>query len=165
MKIEVALAKGVELSKRIGLINVGKPEICKELGISINAFSKTFGCSFSEYFTKLKEQVEDPGPTKATRKRNDSELRKDTLLVAAVKMAEEVGFENINRIAIAEREGVSAALISKYFGTLEQLKNDVMRRAVKTENLKLIAQGLCAKNRHAMRASEELKTRALKTLI
>lgn len=165
MNLDNALAKGAELSKRIGLINVGKPEICAELGISINAFSKVYGVSFSEYFDQLKGMVDDQGPTKASRKRNDSTLRKDSLLNAALKMAEEVGFENINRIAVAEREGVSPALISKYFGALDQLKNDVMRRAVKSENLKVIAQGLVAKNRHAQKASEELKTRALKCLI
>ena len=165
MNIDIALAKGAELSKQIGLINIGKPEICAHLGISINAFSKDLGCSFFEYFEKLKESVDDPGPTKASRKRTDSGLRKDNLLNTAVAMAAEVGFNNIDRISLATRAEVSPALISKYFGTLDQLKNDVMRRAVKTENLTVIAQGLAAKNRHAQKASEELQTRALRCLI
>ena len=165
MNLEIALQKGAELSKQIGLINVGKPEICEALGISVNAFTKQIGLSFSDYFEKLKDFVPDQGPTKAKRKRNDSALRKDNLLETALWFANAKGFANLNRVSLAEAAGVSPALISKYFGTVDQLKNDVMRRAVKTENLNVIAQGLACQNRHAQKASDELKARALKCLI
>lgn len=90
--------------------------------------------------------------------------REAAILKAAMETAEEVGYQWVTRDAIALRANCSAGLVNRYFGTMVELKRKVMREAVRVGNLKLIAEGLADRNPHAMKASPELKARALAAL-
>lgn len=90
--------------------------------------------------------------------------REAAILKAALEVAEHVGYQWITRDAIAARADCSTGLVSRYFGTMPDLKRKVMREAVRVGNLKLIAEGLADRNPHAMKASPELKARALAAL-
>lgn len=92
--------------------------------------------------------------------RKDPKTRKSELLQAAVEEATKVGFTNLTRQGIAHRAGVSEPMVNQFLGTLKQLKNKVMRDAIKQEILEIIASGLALRDPRAMRVDEELKQKA-----
>ena len=97
-------------------------------------------------------------------KREDPDKRRNDILDSALKLAEENHYNDITRDAIADHAGVSVGLVTHYFGTMPKLKRDVMRAAVRIESLPVIAQGLAARDPHALKASSDLKQRALVSL-
>lgn len=89
-----------------------------------------------------------------------SEDRRKQILVAALELAERQGYTNVTSAAVAERVGCSKALVHSYYNTMPQLKRAVMRHAIKSCNLRVIAQGLAHMDVHALKAPDELKERA-----
>lgn len=107
----------------------------------------------------------------------DPRERRAQILTEAVKQAAKVGYQRIKRDELAAALGVSPALINAHFTTMEQLKRDVMRQAVATASgkdlstpvvvpcaLRVVAQGIVARDRHAGRVSETVKAAALAQL-
>lgn len=96
--------------------------------------------------------------------------RRQQILDEAVRQAARVGYSNIKRKDITDALGVSEALVNVHFGTMTQFKRDVMRAAVvaagrgDTPALKVVAQGLATNDKHAKKAPEVLKKRALASL-
>ncbi len=101
--------------------------------------------------------------------------RKKQILDEALRQAAKVGYQNIKRADVAAALGVSPALVSLHFSTMPQLKRDVMRAAVVAVSdtnmnrmrwpaFRVLAQGLVAKDRHALRAPQTAKDNALATL-
>lgn len=90
--------------------------------------------------------------------------RKAQILGVAVKQAETDGYQNIERAKIAAAADISPGLVSKYFGTMSDLKRSVMRAAVRNGCLPVIAQGLALKDKQACKAPEELQRAALASL-
>lgn len=99
-----------------------------------------------------------------THQRKPPKERTAELLEAALEVAAESGYLQMTRQAIAERVGVTPALVTHRFSTMAELRRLVMRQAVKREVLAIIAQGLAVKDAHAMRAPADLKRKALLTL-
>lgn len=100
-----------------------------------------------------------------TKKRQKPDDRKYQILTAALTVAERPGgFSKLTRESVAKEVGCAEALISRYFGTMPGFKRTVMRSAILTENLSIVAQGLAAGDSHAQKADEALKLKALKTL-
>jgi len=93
------------------------------------------------------------------------DVRREQLLNAAIKIAKQVGYTNVERNAIADDAGVSMALITNYLGTLPQLQRTLMRYAVKNNIVEIVAQGLACRDRHASKASKELKELAAQFII
>lgn len=98
------------------------------------------------------------------KKRLAPDDRRDELLKVAVDMAIVVGINQLRRDTIAEKAGVANGLVTRYFNTMTQLKRAVMRYAVHNEVLPVIAQGLAMRDSEAMKASDELKAKAIDTL-
>lgn len=96
--------------------------------------------------------------------RMDPVDRKRQLLDVGLELAAQVGYKNVTMVALTEKAGVSRTLYHRYFSTVGQFRVDVMRAAVKQENLTVIAQGLAAKDKQALKASTELRERAAATL-
>lgn len=90
--------------------------------------------------------------------------RKRQLIDTALELAEATGYKNVTMEALTAAAGVSRTLYARYFTTVGQFRVDVMRAAVKRENLRVIAQGLAAQDPHAMKAPLELRERAVATL-
>lgn len=74
------------------------------------------------------------------------------------------GLARLTRIAVASEAGCSEALVSVHFGTMTSFRRDVVREAVRTERLPVIAQALAAGDPAALKAPEDLKQRALQSL-
>lgn len=86
------------------------------------------------------------------------------ILNSTMKLAAKADYRHITREAIAEHAKVTPSLVSYHLGTMEQMRRHVMREAIRTENLAVLVQGLVAKDRHALKATAELKAAAVATL-
>lgn len=93
-----------------------------------------------------------------------SHVRKEQILDAALVEAQIHGYKGVTREAVALRCGLATGTVTKHLGTMVELKRSLMRAAVTREILPLIAQGLADRNPHALKASPELKARALQSL-
>lgn len=159
---EIVIQKAKALIAKAGFINMTRQSLSKELGIPDGSFHHEVGCSFQELVEELRAMgVKDPIGLKVVKNRADPSLRKDAILTVALKLAEKHGYQKITRDQVASEAGVSAGVINQRFGTMERLRVELMRRAVKTKCLAVIAQGLVAKNPHAMKADADLKEQAL----
>lgn len=95
-----------------------------------------------------------------------AEERRSEILGKALELAEKVGYNRVTREALGERLGyASSSLIAHHMGSAADLKRKIMREAVRTENLAVVAQGLVLKDRVALKAPEDLRTRALESLV
>lgn len=102
--------------------------------------------------------------TAMTNKRLDPKDRTEQLLEVALQLAARHGLATITRNQIAEDAGVAPSLVSARLGTMDDMRRSVMRRAIKTETLPVIAAGLLAKDRYALRAPEDLRQRAIASI-
>jgi len=86
------------------------------------------------------------------------------ILAAALELAPKVGYQKLTRDAVAKRLGVAPSLVPAHMGTMAEFRRQIMREAVRVGSLPVIAQGLVARDRHALKASPELRARALQYL-
>lgn len=96
--------------------------------------------------------------------RLDPKVRKQEILTAAVKLAKRIGYNSIERDAVADLAKVSPPLVSKYFNTMSNLRTEVMREAVRLEIPEIVAQGLAVSCPVAKDAPIELRKAAAATL-
>jgi AcrR family transcriptional regulator len=90
-------------------------------------------------------------------------LRKESILEAAIVLAEATHYRELTRDGVASAAEVSAGLVNRYFGTIEILKHTVIERAVSIENLKIIAQAVVEGNALVFSlTSDSLRRKALK---
>ena len=100
-----------------------------------------------------------------TKRRMPPNDRKYEILTAALAVAARPGgWSKLTRDAVAREAQCADGLVSKYFGTMRAMRRTIMRSAVLTENLPIVAQGLAHGDAHAQKADPELKARALNTL-
>lgn len=90
--------------------------------------------------------------------------RKADILAAAITAAEKCGFGAVRQKDIAEQADCAFGLVTRYFNTMKQMRRAIMREAVRTKNLKIIAQGLAIADIDARKAPPELKVKAAKLL-
>lgn len=95
------------------------------------------------------------------RTRMQPDARKAMILQAAIEAAKSHGYQNVTRDDIANRAGVSMGLVTKYYGTMNQLRRAIMRAAVVEEIGPVIAQGLVFNDPQAQKAPEHVKRKAL----
>jgi AcrR family transcriptional regulator len=90
---------------------------------------------------------------------------KEEILKHALKLSHEVGYQAVRRDALAEASGTSTGTISRYFGTMTQLKRSIMGAAIAHRDLVVIAQGLAAGDSRAKAAPIELKRKSVGGLL
>lgn len=92
--------------------------------------------------------------------------RKFEILFAALRVAEKPGsYAKLTRAAVATEAICTEGLVSRYFGTMISLRRAVMRAAIQTKNLAIIAQGIACNDKIAAKAPTQIKTAALQTLV
>lgn len=99
------------------------------------------------------------------KKRLHPDIRRDEILAAALLVAAGNHYAHMTREQIAQQAGVAGPTVQHYFGTMALLRRAVMRWAVRTRCLPVIAQGLVAGDVHARGASEELRREALNSVV
>ena len=81
------------------------------------------------------------------------EVRKTEVLDAAIRVANENNYYSMQRVEIATEAGCSEATVTKYFGTMGQLKKQVLRYALKNNINHIVAQGILQRDAYMMRAT------------
>lgn len=89
-----------------------------------------------------------------------ADVRREQILTAALTLAEAQGYGNIRRDAVALKASVSQGLVNMYFGNMANLRDELMRHAVKAGNLQVIAQGLLDRHPEALKAPQSLRSLA-----
>lgn len=87
------------------------------------------------------------------------------ILAGALEIAKRDGYARVTRDAVAHYVGISSSLIPHHMGTMEEFRRKIMREALRTECLPVIAQGIAARDRHALKASPELRAKALQSIL
>lgn len=92
------------------------------------------------------------------------DVRKQQIVTAGLELAEQSNYKQVSAKRIGDAIGISAASVIHHFKTMTQLRRALMRAAVATENLKVIAQGVVVNDPHALKAPDDLKSRAMREL-
>jgi len=92
-------------------------------------------------------------------------FEKKEILKCALTLAREVGYQNVRRDPLAKLAGTSTGTISRYFGTMVQLKRSIMGAAIDNKDLVVIAQGLAAGDSRAKAAPLQLKRQSVGGLL
>lgn len=160
MNREQVKQTAIAMVQEIGLINLSRRELCDRAGVPDGSFPHVMGCNFANFVKELKDEGHDGATYPVSKSRTNPGLRKAQILTVAIELAKEKGYREITRDGVAESAGVSMGLVTRYFGTMKQLKTAVMRSAVKQGIPEIVAQGLANGDAHAKKASVELKARA-----
>lgn len=94
----------------------------------------------------------------------EARARVAQILAAALELAQKTGYQKLTREAVAQRLGIPSSLIPYHMGSMTEFRRKIMREAVRTECLSVIAQGIAARDSHAMKAAPELRAKALQSL-
>lgn len=97
-------------------------------------------------------------------KRLSPAVRQAGILNVALMLAEQRGYTAITRDEVAEAVGVRGPLLHYYFGTMKQFRRELMRWAILTRNLRVVAQGLAVDDPQAVQADDDLRRLALDSL-
>lgn len=90
--------------------------------------------------------------------------RQAEIMAAALAVAEAGNYRYMTREEIAAAADCSPGLISMHFGTMEQVRDEVMRVAIETRRPKIILQGLVAQDTRAQLAPGWLRAKALESV-
>lgn len=86
--------------------------------------------------------------------------RRAEILKAALDLAASVGVDKVTQADVAKRVGVTHTLVIHYFGTVTQLRRDVMRAAVKNRIVAVVARGIALRDPYALKADPALREAA-----
>jgi AcrR family transcriptional regulator len=88
--------------------------------------------------------------------------RKEQLLTAAIRVAERVGYNKINRLMIVKELGgeVTDGLVNRYFGQRHSLRQAVLYAGIERGNLTILAQGLALGDTYARKAPAAMRKAA-----
>lgn len=90
---------------------------------------------------------------------------KQRILNAALQLAREHGYSNIDRGQIAERVPCSRGSINYYFNTINQLQRAVLGEAIRVTDLTIIAQALMRNETRALKLPDSVKRAAVGSLL
>lgn len=147
--------------REAGLINLSRSELCERAGIADGSFPHVMGCTFGDLQEQLRAENLTQPIAPVSKSRVPATLRKEHILAVAVDQAKTTGYTKITRDGIADAAGVSFGLVTKYFGTMSNLKRAVMGQAIKERIPEIVLQGLAHGDKRAQNAPEDLKREAL----
>lgn len=160
---EEVKATAIQMADEEGLINLKRPALCERAGIKDGSFQIIMGMSFTSFLEEIKPLCTN-NRHQLKKGRAKGSVRIDQVLELALDLCEEVGLYHVTRLELAERCGVSPGLFYHHFGTMTQLRRQIIRKAIAVERLAIIAQGLALNDSHAKKAPTELKDRAIASL-
>lgn len=92
------------------------------------------------------------------------EARIKDLLKVGLSLAEKNGYARITRDEVAHAAKCSPPLISIYFGSVAGFRTALMKEAIRARNLRVICQGLAARDPACLRLPPALKAEAKKAI-
>ena len=96
--------------------------------------------------------------------RLNADARAGIILEAAIRLCRVEGYTRITRDDIAAAAGCSTGLVSRYLGTMPQMRRTIMRRAVERGVARIVARPADG-NPHAAKATPELRAQAAALLV
>lgn len=93
--------------------------------------------------------------------RMTSSARTEALLDIALAQAAAVGWRVLTHDDVARSAGVSRGLVVARLGTKTQMLRSIMRAAVAKRVVAVVAEGLLVRDKHALKAPEDLKAAAV----
>lgn len=94
-----------------------------------------------------------------------NEARRKNIIEAALKVIAKKGLANTHRQHIATEAGTSAANITTVFGSMKELIAEVIREAIVSRNLKVIAQAISTHHPRVRCLNRTLKREAMNAFI
>lgn len=91
--------------------------------------------------------------------------RDNSILNAAIQLAEVDGYQWITREAVATLSGVSPGTVSNAYGTMRELKRAVLSAAIERRILPIVAQGLADGHALVRAAPEDIRKEAAALLL
>lgn len=98
-------------------------------------------------------------------KRLRAEDRKLSIFEAMLPLAETHGYSNVTRDMVGESLGITGNAVQHHFRTMEAMREEFIDFAIRNEILSIVAQAVAAGNKKALLAPEELRRRALRSLM
>jgi AcrR family transcriptional regulator len=99
-------------------------------------------------------------------KRFKPTVRKEMILIAALRVARlPGGWSGMTRASIAKESHCAEGLVSRYLGSMDSVRRQVMKAAIKYEYLDLIAQGIATGDKYALGVSPILQHKAISSLM
>jgi len=89
--------------------------------------------------------------------RKDPKVRKEEVLNAAIKVAKNTPYTQMTRLQVSEMAECAEGTINRYYGTMNQLRKAVMRRAVRDGIVNIVSLGLALHDTQAMESNAELR--------
>jgi len=152
----------IGMVRKNGLINLSCSELCNAAGIAQGSWVHVMGCTFCEFIDELKkDNIESKLNHKVIKTRTNPALRREHILIAALKLAEKTGVHNLQRQYIANEAGISSSLVSYHFGTMIQLKRTVLRAAIKREIIPIIYHAIKHNDNGVKKLSLKLRTKVM----
>jgi len=93
------------------------------------------------------------------------QTRRRRLLDAAAVEAVDFGLNNMTRRGVAARAGVAAGSVNHEFETMDGLRDALIRNAIETRNVAVLAQGVATGHPAAKDAPADLRAQAVSELI
>ncbi len=153
-----------QMAEEIGKVNMTRSALCKRAGISDGSWFFIMGVTFEVFMSAL-NAPDQPNGVIVTKRRLKVVERREQILAIAMDKAKQLGYKQVTRCDIAITAGISPALISYYFKTVDLLHINIMMCAVRREIPEVVAQGLADKNPIAITAPRELKVKAAESLL
>lgn len=91
-------------------------------------------------------------------------MSRQTIVDAAIKLAEKSGFRKVKRESLATKLGIATGTINYHFGTMAKLQDAIVREAIITSNATVLGQALAERHPLALKAPAALRTLAAKSL-
>jgi len=154
----------LQLVREWGLINLSRSGLCARAGIPDGSFPNIMGCNFSEFVEEIRAEGAEDAPAHVNKRRANPALRKLHILAMAVEVSKTRGYNRITRDEVAKAAGVSMGLVTRYFGTMVQLRRAIIRYAIQKEIPEIVFQGIACGDDNARKAPQALKTRAAELL-
>ena len=162
MKKEQVEKAAKELIEESGLVNLTRDSLCTRAGIPDGSFVHVMGESYTDFVARQKSETRVHTVSK---KRISSDDRKDALLRVAVGYSITHGYLTLTSPILAKEAGLSTSLVTHYFGTKKHLTRSVVRAAVASEALPVIAQALANKDANVSKITDDLKRLALESVM
>lgn len=103
--------------------------------------------------------------TPRKRERFSPEKRKEAIISRATELAEEKGYKNYSSLDLAKACNLRGhSLIFHHFTNMDQVREEVMKKAITDENIKILGQGIANDDKVAQSAPDRLKLRAVNAL-
>ena len=92
-------------------------------------------------------------------------VRREQYVQKALRLAKRDGFNRINKVSIGEEIECSDALLYNYFKSVEELRGEVMKRAVCQKFVPIVAAGIAGGYRVALECKEGLRNEAIEYML